>query len=457
MPIVTASADDRRALIAYLATLDGKDGKDAPAGSLAASSRTGRGGLGDFRADAPGVRRHIAVADLPAPFATPSARNGPDVVARPAGASPSVPAGFKVDLFAKDLAAPRAIRVAPNGDIFVSESAAGRVRVLRAHEGAAGAEQNEVFAEGLERPFGIAFFPPGPEPQWVYVATTGSIVRFAYRSGDLHASGPPVTLVAKVWGSDGHWTRDLAFSRDGTRMFVSVGSGSNVAEDMPRRPPVAIGAWEASHGLGAAWGEEEWRADVLAFSPDGKSQQTFATGIRNCVGLAVSPETGDLWCSTNERDGLGDDLVPDYVTRVREGAFYGWPWLYLGDHVDPRHPAERPDLLGKTTVPDVFVQPHAASLEITFYEGTMFPPEFHGNVFAAFHGSWNRAMRTGPKVVRVLVQNGVPTGEYEDFMTGFVADEANVWGRPVGVAVAHDGALLVSEDANGTVWRVSRL
>jgi glucose/arabinose dehydrogenase len=360
-----------------------------------------------------------------------------------------------VDLFAKDLAAPRAIRAAPNGDIFVSESAAGRVRVLRAADGAKAAERNEVFAEGLERPFGIAFYPPGADPQWVYVAGTNGVVRFPYRSGDLHASAPPVTLVPQLGGSGGHWTRDIAFSSDATRMFVSVGSDSNVAEDMARLPPVDVAAWEASHGLGAAWGDEEWRAGVLVFTPDGKNQRAFATGIRNCVGLAVAPETGDLWCSTNERDGLGDDLVPDYVTRVREGAFYGWPWRYLGDHVDPRHPGERSDLAGKVTVPDVLLQAHSASLEITFYEGAMFPPELRGSIFAALHGSWNRAARTGPKVVRVVVRNGVPTGEYEDFMTGFVVDDGHVWGRPVGVAVARDGALLVSEDANGTLWRVS--
>jgi len=451
MPAAVPNADDRHALIAFLRTLDGS-GASSP---QAATTPSPIAAPGDFGADSPGVRRHITLADLPAPFATPSVRNGPDVVDRPESAWPRVPPGFTVDLFASGLTNPRVVRVAPNGDAFVAETAAGQIRVLRAKDGAKTPEVIEVFATDLDRPFGIAFFPPGPDPHWVYVANNGSVVRFPYGRGDLHARGPLETIVPSIGGPGGHSTRDVAFSNDGARMFISVGSGSNVAEDMPRHAPDEIHAWEQSHGLGAAWGDEAGRADVLVFTPDGKNEQTFAAGIRNCVGLAVCPETGDLWCSTNERDGLGDNLVPDYVTRVRSGAFYGWPWLYLGDHEDPRHAGERPDLVGKVTVPDVLLQAHSASLEATFYEADMFPPDYRGNLFAAFHGSWNRATRTGPKVARILVKNGVPTGEYEDFMTGFVADGGHVWGRPVGVAVAHDGALLVTEDSNGTVWRVS--
>ncbi len=194
---------------------------------------------------------------------------------------------------------------------------------------------------------------------------------------------------------------------------------------------------------------------MLAFDPDGRNRRVFATGIRNCVGLAVHPATGDLWCSTNERDALGDDLVPDYVTRVRDGAFYGWPWFYLGDNQDPRHAGERPDLKGKITVPDVLIQPHSASLELAFYNATAFPAAYRGDGFAAEHGSWNRSKRTGYKVVRIRLKDGVPTGVYEDFITGFVVNDTEVWGRPVGIAVAHDGALLVSEDGNGTIWRVT--
>jgi glucose/arabinose dehydrogenase len=206
--------------------------------------------------------------------------------------------------------------------------------------------------------------------------------------------------------------------------------------------------------LGAAWGDETDRAAVLVFDPDGKNRKLFATGIRNCVGLAMQPN-GTAWCSTNERDSLGDDLVPDYVTRVKENAFYGWPWFYIGDNQDPRHPGARPDLKDKITVPDVLLQAHSASLGMTFYDGNSFPAEYRGDAFAAEHGSWNRSKRTGYKVIRIRLKDGVPTGEYEDFVTGFVVDDKEVWGRPVGVAVAHDGALLFSEDGNGTIWRVS--
>lgn len=463
MVIAVGNQGERQDLIGYLATLRG----DAKAAPLAAADNspftaaapgelTGAAALGDFRSDGPGVRRRIAVADLPAPFATGSARNSPGVVSRPPGRAPVVPPGFSVELFAQDLDNPRLLRVAPNGDLFVAESSAGRIRLLRAADGAAAPELNELFAGDLDQPFGLAFYPSGSDPRWLYVAENNAIRRFPYRSGDLKARGPGELIVPELSGeSGGHWTRDLVFSRDGKRMFVSVGSASNVAERMPKRTVAQAQAFEKSAALGATWAGEDHRADVLAFDPDGKAEQIFATGLRNCVGLAVHPKSGELWCSTNERDGLGDDLVPDYVTRVRPGAFYGWPWYWLGDHEEPRLKGERPDLKGKVTVPDVLVQPHSASLQLTFYDGQMFPGEYRGDGFAAFHGSWNRAKRTGYKVVRILQKDGVPTGEYEDFLVGFVADSASVWGRPVGVAVAHDGALFVSEDGNGTIWRVA--
>ena len=258
----------------------------------------------------------------------------------------------------------------------------------------------------------------------------------------------------------GHTTRDVVFSRDGKRMFISVGSGSNVGEQMSAKTPEEIRAWEAENGFGAAWGPEAHRAQILVTDPEGRQPlRAFATGIRNGVGLAVHPETGDLWVSTNERDGLGDNLVPDYVTRVKEGGFYGWPWYYLGNREDPRHAGERPDLAGKAIVPDVLEQSHSASLGMTFYTATSgvaaFPAEYRGDAFVALHGSWNRTIRTGYKIIRVLLKNGVPTGQYEDFLTGFVVDNRSVWGRPVGVTVAHDGALLFTEDGNGTMWRVA--
>jgi hypothetical protein len=287
-------------------------------------------------------------------------------------------------------------------------------------------------------------------------------VRFPYRSGDLTARGPAEVVVPHLADSTGgHTTRDVAFSRDGRRIFISVGSGSNVAEEMPLKSPAEIRDWAARHARGATWGYESGRADILETDPEGRQPlRIFATGIRNAVGLAVQPATGELWASTNERDALGDDLVPDYITHVREGGFYGWPWYYLGNHEDPRHAGERPDLAGQATVPDVPVQSHSATLEMVFYPAnasglSAFPVEYRGDIFAAFHGSWNRTGRTGSKVVRVRLQNGVPTGEYEDFLIGFVIDDGRVWGRPVGVAVARDGALLVTDDANGTLWRVA--
>ena len=440
MPVAVPDDVERRSLVDYLATLAAvATTARAPEASVdippaAPGLRTGRAAFGDYRGDGPGVRRHITIADLPAPFSTPSAKNGPNVVAPPAGAHPYVPPGFRVDVFAHDLSGPRLLRVSPSGDLFVAESQAGRVRVLRASDGARAVEKDSIFASGLERPFGIAFYPPGPDPRWVYVAETNAVVRFPYASGDMTARGGAQTLVPSLThGEGGHWTRDVAFSLDGKQMFVSVGSGSNVAEGDS---------------------DERDRADVLVFDPEGRDRQVFASGIRNCVGLAVHAVTGELWCSTNERDGLGDDLVPDYITRVRRDSFYGWPWFYLGDHQDPRHAGERLDLAGTVTVPDVLLQAHSASLQMTFYDATAFPAKYRGGAFASLHGSWNRGKRTGPKVIAVPLQDGVPTGEYEDFMTGFVVDDDAVWARPVGIAVAHDGALFVSEDGNGTLWRI---
>jgi glucose/arabinose dehydrogenase len=447
MAVATPSASDRADLIAYLGTLKGGEAEPIPT-AAAAPSR-----FGDYRTDAPGVRHHITVSELPAPFATPSVHNGPKVVPRPGGAILKVPPGFTVALYASGLQNPRLMRTAPNGDVFVAESAQNRIRVLR---GGSSAEVSKIFAEGLDRPFGIAFYPPGPEPRFVYVGNVNSVVRFPYRNGDLTARGPMETLVSKLADTTGgHWTRDLAFSNDGSRLFVSVGSESNVADGLAAKSADEIRAYESTHGVGSCWGSEEWRADVLVTDPDGKNPRAFATGIRNCVGLTVHQPAGDLWCSTNERDGLGDDLVPDYLTRVLPGAFYGWPWFYLGAHADPRHANARADLAAKVTVPDVLVASHSAALEMTFYEASMFPPEYRGSAFVAFHGSWNRSQRTGYKVVRALFEKGAPTGEYEDFLTGFLVDAEHVWGRPVGVTVASDGALLVSEDGNGTVWRVS--
>jgi glucose/arabinose dehydrogenase len=420
--------------------------------ALAQSSPlTGSAAFGDWRSDKPGTCRLIKPEDLPKPGATPSAANSSRVVGRPASAVLQVPAGFKIELFADGLSGPRQMRVAPNGDVFIAETRSARIRILRAADGATRPSANEIYANGLNGPFGIAFYPAGNDPKWIYVANDGSVVRFPYKTGDLRASSKPETIVAQLPHDGGHSTRDIAFSLDGKRMMISVGSRSNDAEGMNKAPA----GWIDSHPLGASWDSETDRADILTFDPDGKRLGVFATGIRNCVGLAVHPTTGDLYCSTNERDGLGDNLVPDYVTRVREGAFYGWPWFYIGNNQDPKHRGERTDLKGKITIPDVLLQAHSASLGLTFYDGNQFPAEYSGDGFAAEHGSWNRSKRTGYKVIRIRMKDGVPTGEYQDFVTGFVVDDSSVWGRPVGVAVAHDGALLVSEDANGTIWRIS--
>jgi glucose/arabinose dehydrogenase len=412
----------------------------------------GTAAFNDWRADRPGIRRLIKPRDLPAPDLAQSVSNSVRIMRRTDDQKPIVPNGFEVNLFASGLAAPRLIRVAPNGDLFVAESAAGRIRVLRPNGSAA--PQSSLFAAGLDGPFGIAFYPIGADPQWVYIGDTDAVVRFPYRSGDLQARGSAEAVVPHL-PVGGHRTRDVVFSPDGSTMYVSVGSGSNDAEGMGKLTATELQSWASTHPLGATWGDETERADVLAFDPQGHNGRIFATGIRNCVGMAVAPLSGTVWCSTNERDGLGDDVPPDYITRVRDGAYYGWPWYYIGANDDPHHSGERPDLKDKVTIPDVLLQAHSASLGMTFYDGSQFPAEYRGNIFAAEHGSWNRSKRTGYKIIRVIVKDGVPTGEYDDFATGFVISDAAVWGRPVGVAVDKDGALLISEDASGTIWRIT--
>jgi glucose/arabinose dehydrogenase len=390
----------------------------------------------DYRQQRPGVVHHITLADLPEPFATESAANGPTVVPRPDGAWPVAPPGFKVELYAEGLNNPRLIRSAPNGDLFVVESGAQDVKVMRGLTPDGKAQTVTTFATGLKQPFGLAFYPLGADPQWVYIGNTDSVVRFPYRNGDLKARGPAETIVPELPSHAGHWTRDVAFTLDGKKMFVSVGSASNVddADTMKR---------------------EFQRADVLEFNPDGSGRRVYAYGIRNAVGIAVHPRTGELWASVNERDALGDNLVPDYITHVQEGGFYGWPWWYMGPHQDPRHAGKHPELKDKVITPDVILQPHNASLEMTFYDGKQFPKEYAGDIFAGEHGSWNRSIRTGYEVIRVPMRDGKATGEYIDFMNGFVTPEGNVWGRPVGVAVAPDGALMVSDDGSNSIWRVS--
>ena len=445
---------------------------------------TGQAAFTDWNQQHPGVRHKITVGDLPQPKPDEAVNNTPHVIPRPADAWPVAPAGFKVTLYAGGDAKPmqradnvehmtlsggtftepRLIRTAPNGDLFLADSGAGIIFVLRGVGPDSKATHIEKFATGLDHPFGIAFYP-AKDPKYVYVGNATTIQRFAYHSGDLHASGPAETIVPDIPGyaqltGGGHWTRDVTFTRDGQHMLVSVGSGSNV-DDADTHP------------------REFHRADVLEYTPDGKFVEVYAHGIRNCVGEAINPTTGSLWCSTNERDNLGNHLVPDYVTSVPEGSFFGWPWYYMGGHKDPRLPdpcangtgpnaqapaltadqaasCKRVDLSSKVSTPDVLVQPHMASLEMVFYptEKKQFPASFDGAAFAAEHGSWNRANRAGYNVIYIPMHDGHATGEYDDFLDGFVTKDGQVWGRPVGVAVANDGSLFVTDDGSRSVWHV---
>ena len=390
----------------------------------------------DYRFEQPGAVRKITVQDLPQPFATKSSDNSPKVVARPSDAWPKTLPGFTVQQYASGLDNPRLIVTAPNGDFFVAESDPGDVKVFRGITADGKPQQVETFTAGLKRPYGIAFYPPGPDPQWIYIGSVNSVVRFPYQNGDLKARGPQQHIVDVPEGG-GHWTRSVQFTPDGKKMLVAVGSGSNV--DDPDTTPA-----------------EKNRADILEFNPDGSDLSIYAYGIRNAGGgIAFSPDTGELWCSVNERDGLGDNLVPDYITHVQQGGFYGWPWWYMGGNQDPRHQGKHPELKDKVITPDVLLQPHNASLEFAFYEGQQFPAEYKGDIFASEHGSWNKSLRAGYEVIRVpLHQSGHASGEYEDFVTGFVLANGNVWGRPVGITVASDGSLLVTDDGSNSIWRI---
>ncbi len=432
-----------------------------PGALCAQAVLTGKAAFTDYSKEAPGVRRHLTVADLPEPMPDTSVNNTAHLIARPEGAWPKAPAGFKVELYAggdnapmqradnKQTMAPvsgtfrmpRLIRTAPNGDLFLADSGAGTIFVMRGAGTNGKVATMERFVTGLDHPFGIAFYP-ADNPKYVYFGNATTIQRVPYHSGDVKAAGPVETIVPDIPGyaqltGGGHWTRDVVFSLDGKRMLVSVGSGSNV--DDPDTHP-----------------GEFHRADVLEYTPDGKFVKVYASGIRNCVGEAINPTTGSLWCSVNERDALGDNLVPDYISSVPEDSFFGWPWFYMGGHQDPRLVGKHPELQSKVRTPDVILQPHFASLQMTFYprQGE-FPATYDGDAFAAEHGSWNRAQRSGYEVIRVPMKNGKATGEYEDFLTGFVTPDGGVWGRPVGVTIAKDGSMFVVDDGSRSVWHVT--
>ena len=418
--------------------------------------RGGRSAFGDWHADNPGLLRKILPEDVAKPLETPSAANRSKVVPKPADAQIKTMDGFTVAPFATGQTGARVLRIAPNGDVFLSRSRPdGAITVLRPSQDNSKADAVETFASGLKDAYGIAFYPPGPNPKWVYVGKEGAVVRFPYKVGDMKPSGPMETVVSDLATGGSHWTRDVSFSPDGKTMYVAVGSSGNIADNMEKRPD-DLAKWEKSHSLGSAWDKEEWRANVLTYTPEGKDKKVYAAGIRNCSGLTVQPGTGTVWCSTNERDLIGDNTPPDYVTSVKKGGFYGWPWYYIGANEDTRPGGgPRPDLKSKVTLPDVLLQPHSAPLGMSFNPGGNFPPEWKGDAFVALHGSWNRSLHTGYKVVRLPFKNGRPTGEYQDFVLGFTAGEENVWGRPVDVTFARDGSMLFSEDGNGTVYRVT--
>lgn len=389
----------------------------------------------DYRTQKPGTIHKITPQDLPRPYATEAARNGPKLIRRPANAWPQAPQGFQVAQYATGLDDARALRTAPNGDLFLAESDSGRIRVFRGIGKDGKPEKQELFLSGLSYPFGIAFYPPGDNPKYIYIGNTDSVVRLPYENGDLQARGSQEMIVPNL-PRGGHVTRNIAFSLDGKKLYLAVGSRSNV--DDPDTTPA-----------------EFHRANVLEANPDGSMLRVYASGIRNPAGIAVNPQTGEVWVSVNERDNLGDNLPPDYITHVQEGGFYGWPWYYMGGNQDPRHNGKHPELKDKVIVPDVLLQAHNASLGLTFYQAHQFPAEYAGNIFAAEHGSWNKAVRTGYEVIRVPLKNGHASGEYEDFVTGFVTPDGQVWGRPAGIAVAKDGSLMVSEDGSNSIWRIS--
>jgi len=364
---------------------------------------------------------------LPPPFATESAGNGPDRVKPPAGFLPTVPTGFRVNFFAKDFKRPRWLTAAPNGDIFLADTGAGEIIVLRDPQNTGGAQEREVFVDGMKRPFGIAF-----HENYVYVGNTNELVRFRYDPKTSKRLGEKEHLLDLPTG--GHDTRSLAFSADGKHLFIGVGSNSNIDT-----------------------GEDPRRAAVTICDPDGKNARLYATGLRNPVGLALEPVTGEVWTTVNERDELGDDLPPDYFTSLKDGGFYGWPYSYIGDNVDPRVKPQRQDLVARAIVPDVLLGAHVAPLQFAFYTGKQFPESYRGGAFVADHGSWNRAERAGYQIAFVAFKNGKPTADPMPFMTGLVPQPrwSDVNGRPVGVAVARDGSLLVSDDGAGVIYRIS--
>ena len=379
----------------------------------------------------PGARIEVRAADLPPPNATPSTANPARVVKALPDAAPKLPPGFHANLFASGLSDARWLAVAPNGDVFLAEPSEGKITLLRDSKGSGSADLVTTFADGFDEPHGMAF-----HGGYLYVADTERVWRLPYKPGQTKAEGKPEPVIGPnlIGEGTGHWTRNIAFSPDGSHFYVTVGSQSNIGEDPPPR------------------------ATVQEFTADGKTHDTYASGLRNPVGIEFYPGTSDLFVVVNERDTMGDGLVPDYLTKLTRGGFYGWPYSYIGSHPQPGYAERRPDLVAKAIVPDLLFESHSAPLGLVFYQGNQFPTEYRGSAFVALHGSWNAKEPRGYMVVNVPFKNGRPEGYYQAFMTGFWTKgsmTAEVWGRPVGLAVANDGSLLVADDGGNRVWRVS--
>lgn len=375
------------------------------------------------------TRYYIDPKRLPKAYSVKSTLTKPKIIEMPSGAKLNLPPGFKAEIFADNLVNPRNLAIAPNGDLFVVESSRNRITVLRDANHDGKAELRSVFAEGLNLPFGITF-----QNNFIYVANTGSVIKFSYNNGDLKRREKPVSVITGIpeRGYNQHWTRNILFSQDGKKLYLTVGSAENIAE------------------------EPAPRASIMQFNADGTGKRVFANGLRNPVGLAWNPVTGGLWATCVERDYMGDDVVPDFITSIKDGGFYGWPYFYVGQNPQPRMPS-KPSLKSKSLIPDVLVTAHSVPLGLVFYQSEMFPPEYKNDAFVAFHGSTNRASRTGYKIIRIRFQNGKLIPGYEDFCTGWMLSptKKEVWGRPAGMTVAKDGSLLIADDGGNRIWRIS--
>lgn len=383
------------------------------------------------------VKTAIGNITLPPPYATESKTNSSKVIGWPEGKTPKATEGFTVTKFADGFENPRWTYIAPNNDIFVVESGTrtskNQIIILRDKDKDGKFETREVFLKNLNRPFGMLVLN-----NFFYVANTDGLYRYPYTNAPLKLETQGTKILdLPAGGYNNHWTRNIITNTEGTKIYISVGSGSNVGEN--------------------GMDKEVRRAAILEINPDGTGEKIYADGIRNPVGMDWNPTNKELWTAVNERDDLGDDLVPDYITSVKRGGFYGWPYSYFGNILDPRMKGERKDLAAKAIVPDVSVGAHTASLGFTFYTKNAFPAKYKNGAFVGQHGSWNRAKISGYKVVFVPFVNGKPSGKPEDFLTGFVANEekAEVYGRPVAVTVMHDGSLLVNDDSGNTIWKVT--